>query len=371
MDIGQLHGIDATVSAYDRKEGMEADVQGPGKPCVINPNNEGCGHGSHVAGVIAAEYIPKAQMYGVCPVCKIISIRVADRVQNTDSQNNTQYFNGGIGDSSQIRGFTYLFNLRKPGKPNELIVNVINGSFGKFWRSQTMSYVVRRLQEYNVILTAAAGNENTDIPSYPAAYQGVVSVCALGVLPEDNAQCTAYDKASFSNFGDWVSLCAPGTNILSTVPGDPIGITYAQMSGTSQASPFTAGTFGMMLAYYQNNFKSQDLIAIVKKSSDSKSVYNAPCNRNLYSVKETGSDNLIFHMLGSGMIDMAGALSQKVQSSVNEDSELGRIKSGCVMSSVALSSESSFKELLSWIVSLCGILAIRKKHWKEGSSTDH
>ncbi len=379
MDIGQLHGIDATVAPSERKEGGEADVQGPGKPCVKlcvagqkcedAKDNSSCGHGSHVSGIIAAEYIPQANMYGVCPICKILSIRISDRKIYTDDQNNTVTLDGGIGDSSQIRGFTYLFNLRKPGKPNELIVNVINGSYGKIFKSQTMSYLVKRLQEYNVILTAAAGNENTDIPSYPAAYKGVVSVCALGSFPGGNPQCGAYDKAYFSNYGDWVSLCAPGTLILSTVPGGK----YAKDNGTSQAAPYVAGLFGVMLSYNQNKYTAEQLIAMAKKSADSQSVYNAPCNKNLYSVKESGTDNLTFHMLGSGLIDMVAALSQKSQSKVNEDEEVGRVTGGCVMSSVALSSMASLKELVGWIFVVLGVLLMRRFRYfvTKDSSTDH
>lgn len=369
MDIGQLHGIDGTVAPSERKDGGEADVQGPGKPCVNDSRNQGCGHGTHVAGIIAAEYNSQSSMYGICPICKILSIRVAERQTYTDDKNNTVTLNGQIGDSAQIRGFTYLFNLRKPGKPNELIVNVINGSFGKIFKSQTMSYLIKRLQEYNVILTAASGNENTDIPSYPAAYKGVVSVCALGVLPGDDSRCGIYDKAYFSNYGDWVSLCAPGTNILSTVPGDA----NAKDSGTSQAAPFVAGLFGVMLAYNQNKYTADQLITMAKKSADSQSVYNAPCNKNLYAVKESGTNNLTFHMLGSGLINMVSALSQKSQSQVNEDAELGRVTGGCVMSSVTLSSMASLKELVGWLFVVLGVLLMKRFRYfgTKDSSTDH
>ncbi len=82
------------------------------------------------------------------------------------------------------------------------------------------------------VVVAAAGNENTGGPSYPAAYPNVIAVAATN----------EYDKrASFSNHGSWVDVAAPGVNILSTVPGG-----YGYRGGTSMAAPHVSALAGLL-----------------------------------------------------------------------------------------------------------------------------
>ena len=82
---------------------------------------------------------------------------------------------------------------------------------------------------------AAAGNENTDRPSYPAAYKHVISVSATD---QQNK------RARFSNYGTTVDVAAPGVEILSTVPGGR----YGGKAGTSMASPHVAALAGLLAA---------------------------------------------------------------------------------------------------------------------------
>jgi thermitase len=94
------------------------------------------------------------------------------------------------------------------------------------------------------VLVAAAGNDNTDRKLYPAAYEKVIAVGAT-----DNKD----QKASFSNYGGWVDIGAPGVSILSTAPdhGNRIwgrGVKYAYGSGTSMATPFVSGVAGLVWA---------------------------------------------------------------------------------------------------------------------------
>ncbi len=94
------------------------------------------------------------------------------------------------------------------------------------------------------------GNDNTNTPSYPAAYPGVLAVGAT--QPTD-------ERAPFSNFGPHIGVAAPGVDVLSTVWNDG----YATMSGTSMASPHVAGVAALILSMnpaltanerYENNF---------------------------------------------------------------------------------------------------------------------
>jgi len=71
-----------------------------------------------------------------------------------------------------------------------------------------------------VVIVAAAGNNSNDIKYYPAALENVIAVAATDAKDE---------RASFSNFGDWVSVAAPGLDVLSTT----LGGGYKIVSGTS------------------------------------------------------------------------------------------------------------------------------------------
>src|SRR5882762_1007445 len=108
--------------------------------------------------------------------------------------------------------------------------NVVNMSFDLTSNSPSLTQAVSYANKAGVVLVAAAGNESTSAPVYPAALNNYV----VGI-----ASTTNWDsRSSFSNFGSTdVWIAAPGENIISTFPGG----TYASASGTSFSSPITAG----------------------------------------------------------------------------------------------------------------------------------
>lgn len=114
--------------------------------------------------------------------------------------------------------------------------NVVNMSFDVSTPSAAMSQAVSYANQKGVVLVAAAGNENTSAPVYPAALNGNV----MGI-----ASTTNWDaRSSFSNYGNTdVWIAAPGEYVISTYPGG----TYASASGTSFSSPLVAGTAALML----------------------------------------------------------------------------------------------------------------------------
>jgi subtilisin family serine protease len=357
--IDDVHGIDATFecgrdTGPDPKPG-HADLGGAGKSCPrIRPDDElsaNCGHGSHVAGLVAAKHGGDLSTMGICPSCRILSVRVAERCQQPETSQaeecvrpsgsidplRSYEVDGGIADTSQIRALTYLYNLRAPGDRGRLLVNIVNLSLGKYFASRTMSYIIRNLQRKNIVVVAAAGNDGTETPSYPAAYESVVAVCATS---EDYAQ-GAYGRAPFSNFGDWVDICAPGTDIVSTVPGKTSdgGGLFIDKSGTSQATPFVAGAIGYLLSFSGNTKSAVELVETLKNAADSESLYNSANNRvpgtdeRLYRACYTDT-SFCDNLLGAGFLDLDAAVQYRKQSKTNFNF-LSNQPGGCIVGSAA------------------------------------
>lgn len=385
--VDDIHGVDATVEC-GRDDSVitrpgHADLGGPGKQCPrVRANDElsaNCGHGSHVAGIVAAKHGGDLSTIGICPSCKILSIRVAERciqpatslagecVRPMTAYDPLQSYevDGGISDSSQIRALTYLYNLRAPDDRNRLLVNVVNLSLGKYFASRSMSYIIRNLQRKNIIVVAAAGNDGTESPSYPAAYESVVAVCATS---EDYLK-GEYGRAPFSNFGDWVDICAPGTDIVSTTPGKTFdgGGLFIDKTGTSQATPFVAGALGYLLSYYGNQKSSAQIVQMLKDGADSEIIYNAQSNRiegtneRLYRACYSDTrkcDNL----LGAGFLDLDAAVQGRKQSQTNFDF-LSNQPFGCVVNNLAASLHVPLKVELGWLATSMPALLLFAYGW--------
>ncbi|HEY9900180.1 MAG TPA: S8 family serine peptidase [Pantanalinema sp.] len=172
------------------------------------------GHGTHVAGTIAA--IANAQgVVGAAPGCKIIPIKAL----------------GLKGGASSAVASAIVHAVQKGAK-------VINLSLGSTTATQTERNAVDYAVGQGVIVVAAAGNSNTTRPSYPAGYPSAISV---GATDRDDK------RASFSNYGPWVKLAAPGTEILSTdYFSSSTSGNYSIKQGTSMASPLVAGVAALM-----------------------------------------------------------------------------------------------------------------------------
>ncbi len=106
-------------------------------------------------------------------------------------------------------------------------------SLGGATGGTTLESAVNYARNHGVLVVSAAGNNNSQEFSYPGAYANSI---AVGALDQSNA------RASFSNFGPWVDVAAPGVNILSTYPNGQ----HAYMSGTSMATPVVAGLSGLV-----------------------------------------------------------------------------------------------------------------------------
>ena len=183
------------------------------------------GHGTHVAGIAAA--ITNNDSKGIAGIA-INSVLLNGKVLN----------DSGIGYNSWIaNGINWA--VAQGAK-------VINLSLGGSGYSLTVENAVKNAWNNGSIIVAAAGNNGNSSPFYPAYYSNCIAVAATD---QNDA------KASFSNYGSWVDIAAPGVNIISTYPVHPYTNYYAYASGTSMASPIVAGVAALVWAseYSTNN----------------------------------------------------------------------------------------------------------------------
>ncbi len=177
-------------------------------------------HGTHVAGIIAADTNNGLDIAGVCWDTKIMAVKFINEY-------NIGYLSDAIAS---------LYYATHNG------ADVTSNSWGGGSYSQSLQDAINHAYSQGVVTVAAAGNYNSSDPCfYPAGHDNVIAVGATD----------SYDnKASFSNYGDWVELSAPGQDILSLLPAkyhSTLGYVWP-LSGTSMACPHVAGACALMLA---------------------------------------------------------------------------------------------------------------------------
>ena len=201
------------------------------------------GHGTHVAGSAAAATNNSTGVAGTCPDCNLYNVKVLGDT-------------GSGSDSSVANGTTWSADN------GAKVVNMSLGGSG----SNTLQLAVDYAWNKGVVLVAAAGNDDVSSRQYPAAYDKVI---AVGSTDKNDL------KSSFSNYGSWVDVAAPGSSILSSAPDQlniiwKRGVKYGTISGTSMAAPHVAGVAG--LVWSTNGTSNQDVRTKVEGSIKDKTV---------------------------------------------------------------------------------------------------
>jgi subtilisin family serine protease len=175
------------------------------------------GHGTHVAGVVAASGDNGKGVAGVCWEGSVMSVKF----MNSRGE-------GAMSDAAEAIEYAVRHGAR-----------VLNCSFGSSSKSSALEDAIDYAKDKGALIVAAAGNEGVDIdkhPVYPAAYTdgNIISVTAS----------TASDELpGYANYGDEsVDVAAPGDEVVSTYRGGG----YAAMSGTSMAAPAVAGAAAIL-----------------------------------------------------------------------------------------------------------------------------
>lgn len=182
-------------------------------------------HGTHVAGIVAATTNNSIGIAGMAQV-QIMAEKVLRPVLGGRAS----------GTSTDVAdGIIHAANAS---------AKIINLSLGGRIPSQVVFDAVQYAYDQGVLIVAAAGNDGDQIKHFPAALPEVVSV---GATDE-------YDyRTSFSNYGDWLELAAPGISIMSTLPDDSYGI----KGGTSFAAPHVAGAAALIWSHFPNFNREQ------------------------------------------------------------------------------------------------------------------
>jgi serine protease len=212
-----------------------------------NPDDPGDGsvgnrfHGTHVAGTIAAASNNALGVAGVAPLVKIMPVRVLGAGGGTsfDIIQGVRYAAGLSNDSGTV-----------PAKRADVINLSLGRASGGANAAEQATYTEARAA--GVIVVAAAGNDNISTPSYPASYNGVISVSATSIRKT---------RASYSNFGANIDVAAPGgdagdvdgdgnpDSVLSTCgesKDGTINFGFCFLNGTSMATPHVAGVLALM-----------------------------------------------------------------------------------------------------------------------------
>ncbi|MFL5754462.1 MAG: S8 family serine peptidase [Bacteroidia bacterium] len=192
------------------------------------PPNTTFNHGTHCAGIVGARTDNNTGISAIGFNVKVIAVK------STHDTSTSSAVDAGYA------GIIYAVSVH---------ARVISCSWGGAGSSATEQSVINYAWGNNCIIVAAAGNNGNTVQNYPGAYNNIYCV----------ASTTSTDaRSGFSNYGTWVDISAPGTGIYSTVPNN----SYANMSGTSMATPLVAGLCGLMIAYQPYLTPSQVLNCI-------------------------------------------------------------------------------------------------------------
>jgi len=252
------------------------------------------GHGTHVAGIAAAMTNNGIGVTGLSYRCAIMNVKVLD--------------NNGMGAYSWI--ISGIIWAADNG------ARIINLSLGAAYASSGLEDAVSYAWSKGAVIVAAAGNNGDTTPMYPAYYTNCIAVAAT-----DANDATA----SWSNYGDWVDVAAPGVSIYSTLKDN----SYGYLSGTSMASPHVAGLAALLFTMVGDSngdgFLNDEVRARVETTCDDIGVSGIGSGRiNAYRAVQTGIATGvavgIVTSSGDGMPVAGATVSDGVRTSLSDAS---------------------------------------------------
>ena len=175
-------------------------------------------HGTHTGGIAAAVTNNGLGVASVSFGAKLMAVKCT-----RDATTNTSIIQYGW------QGVQYAINSG---------ADVISLSWGGTGSSSIYQNIINAARAEGIIIVASAGNAGSPTPFYPAAYDNVIAVAA---------STSGDQKASYSNYGSWISIIAPGSQIKSCVANN--NAAYGYKSGTSMSAPLVAAACGLILSH--------------------------------------------------------------------------------------------------------------------------
>jgi subtilisin family serine protease len=208
----------------------------PGEDDQVQDNNpmDFDGHGTHVGGVAGSETNNSVGVASISFDCRIMALRIGWRAIDGNSYVRMDFASSAFYYAA-IKG-----------------VNALNCSWGS---SSGINSAANYARNQGVVIVTSAGNDNNTAAPYLASHSDVITVAATDYTDH---------KASFSNYGYWVDVCAPGVSIKSTYFNN----TYADLDGTSMSAPFVTGLVGLVAAADPSLTREQIRAVIVDNADD-------------------------------------------------------------------------------------------------------
>jgi membrane-anchored mycosin MYCP len=202
------------------------------------------GHGTEVASIIAARKVDKVGFRGLAPRAKILPVRISEKQELVDGT--------APGETVSVADFARSIDWAVDHG-----ADVINMSVVLYQDNAAVRAAVARAVKANVVVVAAAGNQNDkgNPRPYPAAYDGVLGVGAI--VPDGT-------RLPQSQVGGYVDVMAPGGNVTAAATG---GGQVGELSGTSFAAPFVSATAALLHEYYPT-LSAQGIIRRIKATAD-------------------------------------------------------------------------------------------------------
>ncbi len=216
------------------------------------------GHGSHMAGIMAAEINNSEGISGLSSRIQILPLKVYDDREGGATDPNVPAAGPTVGLIDRvILAMEHAITMK---------ADVIHLSMGwpRSLNNEKVEAVFKKAFAQGAVIVAAAGNDHHEGQIFPCAYKDVICVGAIGLNAE---------LAKFSNWGGHVDLLAPGQEILSIWPlhisserFGPKG--YDLKSGTSQAAPFVSGAAAILRGLYPEETPSQIRIRLLASAQE-------------------------------------------------------------------------------------------------------
>ncbi|MFC5215113.1 type VII secretion-associated serine protease mycosin [Streptomyces coerulescens] len=246
-----------------------------------NGTTDVVGHGTKVAGIIAARQAKGTGFVGLAPKATIIPIQQNDAESHGDT-------------SSLAKAIDYAVNEAKAD-----VINISQDTVNPIASTSTLKRAVDNALAKDVVVVASAGNDGLGgnvKETYPASYDGVLAVAAADRNNE---------RAYFSQSGEFVGVAAPGVDMVSTVPGGG----HCADNGTSFSAPYVAGVAALIKAKHPT-WTQKQITAQIKQTAE----------RSI-----PGHDRLV----GWGVVDPVRALTEDdkpIEQPVSGNAGAGRAK---------------------------------------------